>query len=170
LKKALLFTLIFTFIILSLKAQYFTALGGRINNLAGISFKQFSHRYRGNGIEVIVASYQIVDPSQLGYVLVLMYEHQKRLPYFRTLGFPFDFFYGGGLHCGYYNDILLLGSGDSQAPKYLFSSGPTGIIGIERRFRKVPLTLGIDFRPYYEITSKRLMKEFGAITVRYVFD
>ena len=37
----------------SCNAQYFTAIGGRLNNFPGISFKQFSHRHRGNAIEII---------------------------------------------------------------------------------------------------------------------
>lgn len=168
----ILFFLLFNLLLGSqeAEAQYFTSLGGRLGPPAGISFKQFSHRYRGNAIEIILASYQIGNLDQFGYMLTLLYEHQKRLPYLKTFGFPFDYFWGVGLHAGYYDDNLLNGSGDASGNAKSFSFGPDAIIGIERKFNKIPVTLGIDIKPYYEIASKKLMMEIGGISVRYYFE
>jgi hypothetical protein len=151
-------------------AQYFTSVGARVNNLPGISFKQFSHRYRGSALEVILASYQLLDVHNFGYQLSMYYEMQKRLPYFKALGFPFDYFYGVGLQAGYYNDNILYGSYDNGVGTKSFSIGPSAIIGLERRLKIVPLTIGIDFRAYYEIAAKKMIVEQGAITIRYVFE
>ncbi len=151
-------------------AQYFTAIGARSGPPAGISFKQFSHRYRGNAIELMLTSYQIGNLDIFGYMFTALYEHQKRLPYFKSLCYPFDFFYGVGVHGGYYSDYVLLGSGDASGNTRIFSVGPDAIIGLERKFQRLPLTLGVDIHPYYEVTIKKLMMEKAAITIRYVFE
>lgn len=118
----------------------------------------------------MLTSYQISNVDNFGYMLSAFYEHQKRLPLFKRLRFPFDYYFGFGAHVGYYSDKVLYGNDDVLSDAKSFSVGPDAIVGLERRFRAIPITLSIDFRPFYEISSKELLMDKGAITIRYILE
>lgn len=149
----------------------------------GLSYKSFFHPFKGHGYEVMLQSYQIGNLNLFGYMLSGFYEYQKRLPLFENLGYPFDYYYGAGLHFGYYSDIVLNGDGDPLNPKKSFSYGPDIIFGIEKKVNiqiegkdlKLPLVISLDFKVYYEALSPksyiaRFFVEYGAVSVRYVFE
>ena len=89
--------------------------------------------------------------------------YEKHIPVFDTDGFYF--FYGGGVHLGLWNT-------DDPTPfrGTKIYTGIDGIIGLEYSFGGTPISLGIDWKPGFNLLS-----DFGfyfdeiAISIRYLF-
>ena len=88
------------------------------------------------------------------------------IPVFDTEGL--NFYYGGGAHLGIWDserDYF----GD-QVPGNKLFLGVDGVIGLEYAFPGIPLSIGLDWKPGFEIIS-----DFGfahdeiALSARYLF-
>lgn len=90
-----------------------------------------------------------------GAQLYGLLENRKRLEFPRTD--KFFLYYGGGAHLGFvgwqkyyayeYYDRY---NHWSKYEHYGFAFGIDGILGMEYQFESVPITLGVDFKPFFE--------------------
>ena len=132
--------------------DYETGLGLRGGVAWGVTVKHFV--MTDGAVEgILTARYN-------GFNATALYE--KHLPVFDTKGFCF--YYGGGGHIGMWN----------TSEKTLFRTtrlfaGVDGIIGLEYVFEDIPLSLGMDWKPGFNLIS-----EFGfyfdelALSVRFL--
>jgi hypothetical protein len=147
-----------------IKAQdYQTAISLRSGVSSGISLQFFRDEskaiegllsFRNNGLQLTVIK---------EYYRPVLLKHSTHI----------FAFYGWGGHLGFewstshYHDDF---------PPRVFSSGPSAgldaIAGAEYRFYKVPVTLGLNFKPFAELSATRFFNlnlwDFGFI-VRYAF-
>lgn len=132
--------------------DYETGLGLRGGVAWGFTVKHF--------VTTDGAAEGILTARYNGFNATALYE--KHLPVFDTEGFYF--YYGGGAHIGMWN----------TTDKTLFRStklfaGVDGIIGLEYTFDEVPVSLGMDWKPGFNLIS-----EFGffydelALSVRFL--
>ena len=136
--------------------DYHTGLGihGGLSN--GISLKHF--------YTTDIAVEGILTTRWNGFKITGLAEWH--IPVFDTEGM--NFFYGGGVHLGIW-DTERDYYGDPVSGNGLFL-GIDGIIGLEYAFPGIPLSLGLDWKPGFEIIS-----DFGfahdeiALSIRYLF-
>ncbi len=174
LKKAVL---IIFFIIatanLSLFAQnpgYKTGIGLRGGYESGLTLKHFIASDKA--LEGIYSRHW----GNFGTRITVLYEIQKPISGAKGL----SFFYGVGGHIGFYNG-LYYGyknngyydkNGNWQSVPYqdrYTSIGIDGILGLEYKFSEIPFTVGLDIKPFVDLT--RYSNYFGdaAFSVRYTF-
>jgi hypothetical protein len=136
--------------------DYHTGLGIRGGFNSGISIKHF--------YTTDIAIEGVLSTRWNGFKITGLAEWHR--PIFDTQGMYF--YYGGGAHIGiwdtekdYYGDPI---AGNS------FFIGVDGVIGLEYAFQGIPLSLGLDWKPGFEIIS-----DFGfthdeiALSIRYLF-
>ena len=90
-----------------------------------------------------------------GVQLYGLLEHRKQLAFPRTDNF--HFYYGAGAHAGFvgwhkyyaYEYYDRYNHWDRYA-NYGFAFGIDGVAGLEYQFSSVPITLGVDFKPFFE--------------------
>jgi hypothetical protein len=146
--------------------DYQTAIGFRGGNTSGINFQFWSDEthaldgilsFRDNEIQMTILSEH--------YSPILLKRSTHIFGY-----------WGWGGHLGYdwgnkYSNQLW------DYPPRVFRSGPAigidAVLGAEYRFYKVPITLGIDFKPFAEFSTTRFFSlnlwDFG-LTARYAFN
>ncbi|MEM6524097.1 MAG: hypothetical protein AAF693_09905 [Bacteroidota bacterium] len=166
-------TLAFTaLLILSLPSygQYKNSSGIRLGYTSGLTYKRFISNEQ--------AMEFIASGRNEGFQLTTLYEFHKPM----NIGFDDDFhlYYGVGAHVGYerLDDRLLRGSFNSPGSEFqnreqsFFTMGVNTIIGVEYRWLKVPMTIGLDIKPYLDFIGMRRTKlRFWdtAITFKYIF-
>ncbi|ALI98420.1 hypothetical protein [Rufibacter tibetensis] len=85
-----------------------------------------------------------------------------------------QWFYGAGGHVGifrgrYYHKPSSKHYEDSYN-KTLVTLGVDGIVGLEYQITEIPISVGIDFKPFFEVNRDGLfLYPDGALTVRYTF-
>ncbi|WP_207435257.1 hypothetical protein [Sabulibacter ruber] len=83
-----------------------------------------------------------------------------------------QWFYGGGAHVGffrgrYYHSPSSRHYADSY-DRNLTTVGIDGIVGLEYQITEIPISVGIDFKPFFETNRDGLfLYGDGALTVRY---
>ena len=136
--------------------DYHTGLGIRGGLSNGISLKHF--------YTTDIAVEGILTTRWNGFRITGLAEWH--IPVFDTDGM--NFFYGGGVHIGIW-DTERDYFGDPVSGNSLFL-GIDGIIGLEYAFPGIPLSLGLDWKPGFEIIG-----DFGfahdeiALSIRYLF-
>jgi len=142
---------------MSLKAQdYSTALGVRGGFFSGISFKHFVSRT--DAIEGIVAFHH------RGLMVAGMY--QRHANAFDAPGLYW--YYGGGAHAGFYerrNTPWFPGSSTGNISTF----GVMGALGLEYNIYDIPITVGVDLTPAFNIISHTGFWMGAGITLRYTF-
>lgn len=86
-------------------------------------------------------------------------------------------FYGGGAHIGFYNDgyHYFYLKGKHNQPVWIEETrnevglGADFIIGMEYKFQKAPISLGLDLKPFVDINSDFFAYWDGALSVRFTF-
>ncbi len=139
----------------SVSAQnYVQAVGLRGGIYSGINYKNFVGN--STAVEVILSK-----PWKALLLTGLIERHQ---PVGRSLNF--FWFYGFGAHIGSYDARYTRHS----TGKYMVI-GADGIIGLEYEFSRVPIALGVDWKPYFNlIGSSGFFGDGGAFSLRYTFD
>ena len=130
--------------------DYNNTIGLRIGETSGISYKHFFNN--GNAFEGIVSAW----PYTFGATGL----YEKHLP---TLVPGLKWYFGGGGHFnsgghrrtyyryyGDYNRAYAYQSND-------FATGVDGIIGVEYKFKEIPLALSTDLKPYTEINNSGIL-------------
>ena len=153
---------------------YKTGIGLRLGWEGGISLKHFIKERRAiEGIASFGWGYR-------GFRLTGLYEIHKRFPDVDGL----DWYFGFGAHVGayaghYFGYYGYSGGGyyDKQGrwhPSGYRSMYPVvgidGVLGLEYQIEDVPLTIGLDIKPYINIIGWGSQFADGALTVRYIID
>ena len=80
-----------------------------------------------------------------------MYERYHNLSSSGT----FDFFYGGGAHVAFYNNL---------------SAGIVGVVGLCYTFKEIPFNISVDWKPCLDIVNKvNLRGQLLGVSIRYTF-
>lgn len=135
--------------------DYDTGIGIKAGMVPGISAKHFLTRY---GALEGIATYRWNGVNLTGLV-------EFHIPVFDTEGMYF--FYGGGIHAGLWDS----GKARDRSPTgRKLNLGIDGIVGLEYVFFDVPLSLGLDWKPNWNIiTDSRLIIDEISLSLRYLF-
>lgn len=154
-KKIAASLLLFILVTLAGNGQdYQTGIGVKIGMAPGISAKYF---LTTNGAleGVLTYRWEGVNFTGLG---------EFHIPVFDTRGMYF--YYGGGFHVGVWDPGL---ARDEAAGDRKLNFGIDGIVGLEHAFPGIPLSLGLDWKPNFNIiTDSRLIIDEISFTIRYL--
>lgn len=139
-------------------SPYTMGLGLRGGFLYGISIKSF--------IAPRGAIEGILGTRWQGYSLTGLFEYQKR-----TKKSGLDWFFGFGAHAGTYEERYFIQSsgGKPKSSKTIWAIGVDGIVGIEYMVTKVPVSFGVDFKPFMDLVNSNQNYLDAALTIRYTF-
>ncbi|NSL91137.1 hypothetical protein [Chitinophaga solisilvae] len=143
--------------------NYNTALGIRLNPwVVGFTIKHFLQG--PHAVEGLVTTNH---SNRTNVTITGLYE------YHWNIGMPeLNMYAGGGVHVGFYDRL------DYDTDRYwnkgkgtYVSPGLDGIIGIEYTFKKIPLNLSADLKPYVQFVgpTNYIGEEIGGISARYTF-
>ena len=160
-----------------MQGAYDIAVGVRIGYLSGITVKHFLDE--SAAIEGLVTTTGFRNTTGFtGYFATGLFQLHKYIqpPKSLVIGRPdLHWIFGVGSHLGYfdgadyYRNFRDFGTNVKQ-----ISTGIDLQIGIEARFKVVPIAVAFDFKPFYDINF--LGPSFndyfldGSISLRYVFD
>jgi hypothetical protein len=154
-KKTLLLLLLCGMVSIGLNAQsmgrtYKTALGVKVWDGAGISFKTFLVPNRA--LELIGFF------NKSGTRVTGLYEIHGNIEGARGL----KWYVGPGAHIGFYNYKGF--AGDKAI------AGIDGVLGLDYKINKAPLNLSIDWQPSFEFADSRgFVGSWGGLGIRYTF-
>ena len=154
-KKIIVSLVLFLLFTLAARGQdYHTGIGIKIGMAPGISAKHFlttNAALEGD----LTFRWQGVNFTGLG---------EFHIPVFDTEGM--SFFYGGGFHLGVWDSGLAM---DEVASGRKFNMGLDAIVGLEHAFPGIPLSLGLDWKPNFNIiTDSRFIVDEISFTIRYL--
>jgi hypothetical protein len=157
--KKLLITclIVFSLFSVSYAQDYNTGIGLRGGFSNGLTIKHFTGSK--SAIEVIL------DTRWRGFEITGLYEIHNQA--FNTTGLKW--YYGIGGHVGFYN-------GD-YTYKYWGATGTTytvvgidGILGMEYSFNEIPINIGLDWKPAFNLIGySGFWVDGGAFSIRYIF-
>jgi hypothetical protein len=138
------------------KAQHYeNGIGLRGGLYNGITFKKFI------GSDTAIEG--ILQTRWHGWEVVGLMEHHRDITSINGLWW----YYGYGAHLGFYDRKYTSWNVDSQN---IMVIGIDGIIGIEMLIPNTPVSLGLDWKPYFNIIGySSLIGDGGAFSVRYTF-
>lgn len=151
---------------------YKTGIGLRAGLEGGLTIKHF---IKGNkAIEGILSR----GWGYGGVRLTGLFEIQKPFPAAKGL----SWFYGFGAHIGFFNGNYYgyyghLGGGyydkhgvwhPNGYQNYYPAVGIDGILGLEYQFAEIPITMGLDIKPYFDIIGRGNHFGDGAFSIRYI--
>ena len=128
-------------------SSYTTALGVKVWDGAGISLKHFMSEK--NAIEAVGYFYKH------GFRLTGLYEIHGPIPGADGL----KWYLGPGAHIGFYkpgyqdHDVVI---------------GVDGVIGLDYKFKGVPINMSLDWQPAFEFTEG-FVGSWGGLGIRYTF-
>lgn len=138
---------------------YTAAIGLRGGFLYGISYKQFLNA-RG-AIEAILGT------RWQGYSLTGLFEYQKETKFSEDL----DWYVGFGAHAGTYEErYFLTNVAKKNSSKSVVAIGVDAVVGAEYKVVKVPVTFGLDFKPFMDLVNGNQNYLDAALTIRYTFN
>jgi hypothetical protein len=155
------FIIILSFLITGtlVKAQsYQSAVGLRLGGLTnGLTVKHFVSNSSalegilsiGNKAFVVTGLYEMHTPV----------DQSKLFAFYYGIGAHVGFFQDGGYYY-YHNDLI-----------YTHQSvvGIDGILGLEYKFKTVPLNVGMDFKPFIDFNDRSNIYFDGGVSIRYTF-
>ncbi len=153
--KFILFSILL-FLFVNMNAQEYTnGIGLRGGFYSGLTYKRF--------IKSNVAIEGILDTRWHGFEVVGLYEIQKEINNADGL----SWFYGFGGHIGFYDGDYAYWADEGNHTVI----GIDGIIGLEYKIPDIPITLGLDWKPAFDVFgNSRFFADGGAFTIRYIFD
>jgi hypothetical protein len=139
----------------SINAQnYTTAVGVRGGLFNGITLKQFVGEY--------TAFEGIVYSRWNGIGATVLLEHHNDLLDMDEL----KWYFGYGAHVGFYSSEHVAWAEN----KSFMNLGADGILGVEYVFSDLPISLSIDWKPYFNLIGYTgLFLDGGGLSVRYTF-
>ena len=148
------------------QAQYYTGIGVRGGpEYTGLSVKHFFDNDNATAVEGILGV-----RNNGGYVLTALYEHQT--PFHNSqLQIPLSWIVGGGVHAGYFSasDNAMVGGKAKYYDDKSFAFGIDLVLGLEYQIPVAPFTVGIEFKPFYDISPRNDRWLDAAASLRYVF-
>lgn len=156
-KKIAFFIAVCLLSFMSVSAQdYRTALGIRGGFYNGLSIKHFTSST--TAIEGVVATHY------RGLMLAGML--QMHAPAFDAPGL--NWYYGGGAHLGFYNRRYSPWYDDRDGN---FSTlGLMGVLGLEYKIDEIPIVIGLDITPAFNIIGHTGFWINTGVTLRYTFN
>jgi hypothetical protein len=171
-RRLFILTIILIFSSTLFSQDYKTGIGLRGGWTSGLTVKHFIKS--GQAIEGILSS----NWGWRGYRITALYEVHKA-------AFADDiegmyWYYGGGIHFGdggyyYYRwkDDPYYGKGGYYERRRHVAFGIDGILGLEYKIQEIPITLGLDVKPFIDFYDYRDDVPFhfwdSALSIRYVF-
>ena len=134
----------------SFSQSYNSGIGGRGGVYNGISYKQFINST--DAIEIVGAFYY--ESLFLGG----MFQMHNPIPEVHNL----FWYYGFGAHVGFFGNRF---KPDEPGTRI----GASGNLGLEYKFDRIPVTIGLDVIPALNIISHTNFWIGGGVAVRYVF-
>jgi len=152
-KRTLLLIILFSFI--GLNAQdYKQAIGLRGGLHSGVTYKNF--------ITNTTAIEGIIHSRWRGLELVGLLEHHNEISSVDGL----FWYYGYGAHVGFYDAKY---THWSESGSYTVI-GIDGILALEYKIRSAPISIGVDWKPYFNIIGySGFFGDGGALFIRYTF-
>ncbi len=139
---------------LSAAQDYNTGIGFRGGPFNGLTVKHF---IKQNGaVEVLLAS------RWKGFEATGLYEIHHNFGNIDRL----KFYFGAGGHLGVYNGKHT-GRADNEGIYPVL--GADLILGIEYSFKEVPVNLGFDWKPAYNILGSGFVGDGAAFSIRFIF-
>lgn len=144
-------------------ANYKTALGARVNPwIIGFTIKHF-----------------ISGPHAIEGLATTNHDHRNNATFTGLYEYHWNVFgqrewvmyAGGGAHVGFYDRREYDDRWDGRDRDTYVTAGLDGIFGVEYTFRKIPLNLSADLKPYFHFSGKTnfIGEEIGGFSVRYTF-
>jgi hypothetical protein len=134
--------------------DYDTGIGAKIGMTPGITAKHF---FTTNGALEGILTYRWEGVNLTGLA-------EFHIPVFDTEGFCF--YYGGGLHIGVWDSGKAV---DKASTGHKMNMGIDGILGLEYAFSDVPFSLGLDWKPNWNIfTDSRIIIDEISLVARYI--
>jgi hypothetical protein len=150
-------TVIFVLTIVNLSSaqNYKTGIGIRGGLYTGLTLKHF--------VSSNAAFEGLLSTRWRGFDLTGLYEIEAEA--FDAKGL--SWYYGGGAHIGFYNgshtDWGIYGTSYTVV-------GIDGVLGLEYTFPKIPLNIGLDWKPFINLIGYTgFWPDGGALSIRYVF-
>ena len=150
-------------------AQYNKSAGLRLGSSSGVTFKKFVHAEEA--IELLLSG------RNDGLQLTGLFEFHKPMDW--NISDRIYLNYGVGGHFGYekQRQYSLFFDPFDQAEiinrnRHQFAMGIDAMIGLEYRWLSVPMTIGIDLKPYFDfigMRSTRLKFWDSALSFKYIF-
>lgn len=147
----------FSFISISMAQDYNTGIGLRAGFSNGLTIKHF--------ISEKAALEGLISSRWRGLELTLLYEVHNRA--FNTD--RLNWYIGFGGHVGFW-DGKYSGKYWGEPGREYTVIGLDGILGLEYNFVEVPINIGIDWKPAFNISGySGFWGDGGAISIRYIF-
>lgn len=81
----------------------------------------------------------------------------------------FKFYYGAGGHLGFFRDGGSYYYNSSHLYTATTVAGVDGVAGLEYTFRKAPVNIGVDFKPFVDFFNGSIVYFDGGLSLRYAF-
>jgi hypothetical protein len=147
--------LIFILIPISYSQEYENEIGIRVGFFSGMTFKYV--------VKDKFAVDVILDSRWKGYEVIGLYEIYKNAFGCEQL----KWYFGGGGHVGIFKGNYVTWGKPGLSYEVI---GIDAIAGLEYRFRKTPISLGLDWKPSFSVFGySGFWADDGAISVRYIF-
>jgi len=134
--------------------DYKTGIGIRAGFSSGVTLKHFKSRK--------VALEGLLTTRWQGFDLTGLYEVHNKAFDVNNL----NWYYGGGAHIGFYNGNYTEWGRNGTTYTVI---GIDGILGLEYTFDEIPINLGIDWKPTFNLIGYTGIWSEGALSIRYVF-
>ncbi|HEX2920705.1 MAG TPA: hypothetical protein VHO50_06030 [Bacteroidales bacterium] len=140
-----------------LNAQdYRTGIGLRAGYPAGLTVKHFVNER--TAVEGMLAT------RWGGFVVTGLFEAHRPLADVNNL----KWFYGAGAHIGFWNSSSSRTWGNSGTSYTVV--GIDGILGVEYSFGEIPINIGLDWKPAFNIIGySGVWADGAAFSIRYIF-
>ena len=147
----------------SVAQEYDAGIGVRAGLNPGITGKIFFARH--SVFKTMGAIEGIAAVRFKGFAVTALYEFHKEV--FDTRGFYL--FFGAGLHLAYWDSGEVFWETDKSG-KQIYA-GPDAIIGLEYVLQDIPVTIGMDWKPNFNLIGDNAgIIDDIAVSVRYYFD
>lgn len=152
----LIIVFVLGFSAISSAQDYKTGIGLRAGYPAGLSVKHFINERAA--LEGILAT------QWRGLLITGLFEAHRQLADVNNL----NWYYGFGAHVGFWNANSRSYWGDPGTAYTVV--GIDGILGLEYSFEEIPINLGIDWKPAFNLTGYTgFWGDGGALSIRYIF-
>lgn len=149
--------IVFCLISISYAQDYSTGIGLRAGLYNGLTVKHFTGER--SAFEVILASrWRGVQITGLYEIHDMAFETER-----------LNWYYGFGGHVGFWNGDYTYRYWGIQNKNYAVI-GIDGILGLEYNFTEIPINIGLDWKPGFNIVGyNNYWFDGGALSIRYIF-
>lgn len=156
-KKIVITSLLLLFLVSISNAQdYRTGIGARLGFDQGLTIKHFTGQ--SSALEFILAT------RWRGFLITGLYE--LHFPAFDAQRLKWYLGFGG--HVGFWNGDYTKDWGEPGVNYTVI--GIDGILGLEYSFSEVPINIGIDWKPAYNLSGYTgFWADGGALSIRFIF-